>query len=101
MIKHIVTWKLKDFAEGADKRANARIMKQKLEALKNIIPEIKMLEVGIKGEKAPATNFDFILITGFADWESLETYRVHPDHRKIAEFIGKITEDRAAIDFES
>ena len=33
MIKHIVMWKLKEFAEGAGKAANAAIIKQRLEAL--------------------------------------------------------------------
>ena len=33
MIKHIVMWKLKEFAEGADRARNATRLKTELEAL--------------------------------------------------------------------
>ena len=32
MIKHIVMWKLQEFAEGRNKLENAKIIKEKLEA---------------------------------------------------------------------
>ena len=38
MIKHIVMWKLKDFAEGADRATNARKMKERLDLCANIVP---------------------------------------------------------------
>ena len=47
MLKHIVVWKLKDFAEGASKDENAHKMKALLEGLKKKIKVIKTLEVGI------------------------------------------------------
>jgi hypothetical protein len=47
MIKHIVMWKLEENAEGNTKLENAKIIKEKLEALVGIIPEIVELEVGI------------------------------------------------------
>jgi len=34
MIKHVVMWKLKDFAEGTDAARNAKRIKVELEALK-------------------------------------------------------------------
>jgi len=47
MIKHIVMWKLKDFAEEANKAVNAQKIKELLESLKDKIKEIKHIEVGI------------------------------------------------------
>ncbi len=47
MLKHIVMWKLKEFAEGKTKAENALIMKESLERLVGIVPEIISLQVGI------------------------------------------------------
>ena len=47
MIKHIVMWKLKDFAEGAGRQENAEKIKSLLEGLKGKIAEIINLEVGV------------------------------------------------------
>ncbi|AET68669.1 Stress responsive A/B Barrel Domain-containing protein [Desulfosporosinus orientis DSM 765] len=47
MIKHIVMWKLKEFAEGKSRTENARILKIILEGLKNSIAQIRHIEVGI------------------------------------------------------
>ena len=46
MLKHIVMWKLKEFAEGKTKAENALIMKESLERLVGIVPEIISLQVG-------------------------------------------------------
>jgi hypothetical protein len=40
MIKHIVMWKLKDEAEGADRATNAARMKEKLDACRGLVPGI-------------------------------------------------------------
>ncbi|MDR2938413.1 MAG: Dabb family protein, partial [Prevotellaceae bacterium] len=47
MVKHIVTWKLKEAAAGSDKASNAQLAKEKLEALNGKIPGLLKLEVGI------------------------------------------------------
>lgn len=57
MLKHIVMWKLKEFAEGKTKAENALIMKESLERLVGIVPEIKSLQVGIN-EKTSDMAYD-------------------------------------------
>lgn len=47
MIKHIVMWRLKKFAEGKSKLENANIIKINLEDLKHRIDEVKLIEVGV------------------------------------------------------
>lgn len=47
LIKHIVMWKLKEFAEGKSKLENANIIKINLEDLKHRIDEVKLIEVGV------------------------------------------------------
>ena len=70
MLKHIVMWKLKEFAEGKTKAENALIMKESLERLVGIIPEIKSLQVGIN-EKTSDMAYDAVLISTFEDADAL------------------------------
>ena len=99
MIKHIVLWKLEDVAEGRTKLENAKIIKEKLEALVGIIPEIIKLEVGID---ILGTNqsYDVVLVSEFKNLEELDTYAKHPEHVKVGEFVGKVRKDRVAVDYE-
>jgi len=46
-------WKLKDFAEDADRERNAKRIKIELESLRQLIPQIFHLEVGINILKIP------------------------------------------------
>jgi len=75
-------------------------MQQMLLALKNKLSMITELEVGINSPKAEISNNDVVLITSFNSFKDLESYQIHPEHKKVAEFIGKIRESRACIDYE-
>jgi hypothetical protein len=100
MIKHIVFFGLADNAEGKSKAENAKIIKSELENLKNLIPEIKMIEVGINCPDAPKTNFDIALYSEFDSLQTLDIYQEHPEHKRVAAFIGKVRTSRAAVDYE-
>jgi len=100
MIKHIVMWKLKDFAEGADRARNAKRVKIELETLKLSIPQIVHLEVGINILSSDAA-YDVALYSTFNTEADLELYQNHPDHRAVAEFIGKIRESRVVVDYRT
>jgi hypothetical protein len=99
MIKHIVMWTLKDNAEGADRAANARIMKEKLEALAGLIPCLKKIEVGID-VFAAAPACDVILYSEFATRADLDAYQVHPEHLKVVAFVKQVVAARSVIDYE-
>lgn len=98
MLKHIVMWKLKDFAEGKTKAENAKMMKVMLEGLKEKIAEIKHIEVGMNVIPSEAA-FDVVLYSKFEDEEALVIYQKHPEHVKVAEFVGKIKEERVVVDY--
>ena len=100
MLHHIVMWTLKDFAEGNPKSVNLKILKEKLENLKLLIPEIKELEVGINMESSEFSNFDIVLDMYFENYEQMKIYQVHPEHKKVAEFVSKVRDLRAAVDYE-
>ncbi|HLP06332.1 MAG TPA: Dabb family protein [Paludibacter sp.] len=101
MIKHIVFFELAENAEGKTKAENAEIIRSGLENLVNLIPEIKKIEVGINVPNAPKTNFDIALYSEFEDMAALDRYQEHPEHLKIASYIGKVRISRAAVDYEA
>ena len=100
MIKHIVFFGLADSAEGKSKAENAGIIKSELENLKHLIPQIKKIEVGINYPNAPKTNYDIALYSEFDTFEDIDIYQEHPEHKKVAAYIGKVRISRAAVDYE-
>src|SRR6478609_7601630 len=99
MIKHIVMWKLKEQAEGADKAANAQKIKSLLDACANLVPGLNKLEVAIAQPGLEAT-YDVVLYTEFADKAALDAYQTHPQHQALIPFIGAVREARQCMDYE-
>ncbi len=93
-------WRLKDHAEGADKKVNAFKIKEKLEALKIKIKEIKTIEVGIN-QYDSKQSCDIVLHSEFETWDDLDLYKKHPEHIRVAEFIGKARTERLFVDYET
>lgn len=100
MLKHIVMWKLKPEAEGKTAQENALEIKNRLEGLKTVIPEVISLEVGIDLSKTDQ-SFDVVLNSEFNDPQSCSTYANHPDHLEIAKFIGKVAAKRIVVDYNA
>lgn len=98
MIKHIVMWKLKDFAEGADCAGNARKMKQQLDACRNIVPGMFAFEVSLAQAELEAT-YDVVLYAEFADQHALKAYSEHPTHQALKPFFGAVREARQCMDY--
>ncbi|MGE5446135.1 MAG: Dabb family protein [Ignavibacteriales bacterium] len=99
MIKHIVMWRLKDFANGADKGEKAKKLKSLLESLKGMIGEIKRIEVGININPSDAA-FDVVLFSEFDSLSDLEDYQKHPEHLKVASFVTEVRSERGMVDYE-
>ena len=99
MINHIVMWKLKDFAEGRTKEENIDILIKGYEDLKKHIPQIKDAYIK-RNINEKDSNFDTILFTKFNSIEEMESYLLHPEHKKYSELCKKLRDDRACIDFE-
>ena len=99
MIKHIVMWKFKDFAEGASKEENILKVKTMLEDLPSKIEFIREMHVEINVNPKEGM-YDAVLISAFDSIEDVNRYRVHPDHKKISSFVALIRENRASVDYE-
>jgi quinol monooxygenase YgiN len=99
MIKHIVMWKLKEEAEGADRATNAHEMKRRLDDCAAIVPGIITFEVTLAQPDLEAT-YDIVLYSEFADRAALAAYIAHPVHQAVVPFIGAIREGRQCMDYE-
>ena len=98
MVKHIIMWKLYDFAEGFSKAENAQRMKQQLEELGRRIQEIQCLEVGINVNNSPDA-FDVVLYSEFESLQDLQTYQNHQAHLEFKEFVSGIRSEKRVVDY--
>ncbi len=99
MIKHIVMWQLKDFAEGADKVANALKMKRLLDDCADIVPGILKFETALAAPGLEAT-YDVLLYSEFESKAALDAYQEHPRHVAVKPFIGAVRQSRQCMDYE-
>jgi hypothetical protein len=100
MIKHIVMWTLKEQAEGASKAENIIKIREQLEALVGVVPGLLNVEVGENFTDSPAAA-DLVLYSEIESREALPVYQQHPEHVKVAQFIGAVTSARQVVDYES
>lgn len=99
MLKHIVMWKLKEHAEGANKAANARKMKEMLDSCAAVVPGIVKFETAL-AQAGLEASYDVVLYSEFTSKAALDAYQEHPRHVAIKPFIGAIREARQCFDYE-
>lgn len=99
MIKHIVFWKLHDYANGMDKDSNAQAIKEKLESLKGQIEGLIDIEVGFDFLHSPESA-DIVLYSTFTDKDALAYYQQHPLHKAVMPFIAEARSERRVVDYE-
>ena len=93
MITHIVFFKFKD-------AANITITRDKLLALKNKIPQLRHLEVGVDVIRSER-SYDLALVSKFDNLDDLQAYQIHPDHQEVVKFLADVKESIVAVDYES
>ena len=122
-------WKFKEQHNGKSALENARWMKEQLEALVGVVPELLSAEVGISpaleqaavpsdaagapsdaaapsnaaAAPAPAASgeYDACLLSTFASPEALAAYKVHPKHKAISAYCKEARVKRLAFDWWS
>ncbi len=95
MLTHIVVWKYR--AETPQAIRDEHLAR--LRSLSSVVPGIESLSVGVDTLHSPK-SYDIGLVGIFRDRAVLDAYTVHPDHVKVVEFGGSITETMAKVDFE-
>lgn len=99
MIKHVVMWEFKDQAAGNSKEENIELAAEKLLSLKDLVEQIKFLEVGKNINQSEAA-YELVLITEFESPADLDQYQIHPEHEKVKAFIGEVASKRVLVDYE-
>lgn len=100
MIRHIVMFKFLENANGHTRLENAMKAKEMLEALQGVVPTLLASEVRLGADGSAPSNYDLVLIADYADMDALNAYIVHPEHKKVGEFMKGVRESRACVDFE-
>lgn len=96
MVRHIILWQIKDDADKASVKKNA---KEALEGLTGKIDGLLSVKVHINGLES--SNADMMLETSFTDEAALKGYSVHPLHVKAADtYVRPFTKLRVCLDFE-
>jgi heme-degrading monooxygenase HmoA len=99
MVRHVVMWKLKEHAEGADRADNAAKMKAMLDSCASIVPGIRRWQVVLAQPQLEATC-DVVLVSDFEDRAALDAYQNHPRHLAMKPFIAAVREQRHCMDYE-
>jgi hypothetical protein len=94
MIVHIVMFQFKE----ENKERNIAMVKERLESLVDLIPELQKMEVGVNFNESERA-FDLSLYSTFTSQEDLEAYAVHPEHMKVVALIKELTETSKVVDY--
>jgi len=95
-IKHIVFINIVDIDENR-KSNNTALLKSKLEQLPSFINEIIELEVGENISTRSA--FDLSLTVVLKSNDDLNTYRTHPKHVEVLDFMKTLELKTAVVDY--
>jgi len=94
MVKHIVMFDFKD----ENKKINIAKAKVMLEALRETVPTLRKMEVGINFSEEERA-MDLSIYTEFDDSEGLEAYAIHPEHLKVVAFIKTVVTGSKVSDY--
>jgi quinol monooxygenase YgiN len=98
MFTHIVLWKLQESAGGRTRAENARLVKERLEEIANMLDGVRRFEVGIN--EVPGDDAaDVALFAEFESRDAFQAYYQHPAHQAVVGFIKEVRVDRRVIDY--
>ena len=95
MLRHIVMIK---FANRDAVAETSEKVKQMLLHLETTVDSLKKMEVGKNINTRPAA-FDMVLVADFENEQGLNSYRTHPAHVKVLDFLKKVVEKTAVTDY--
>ena len=91
MLHHIVALRVPDPVQAEE-------LASRLNALKDLIPEIRSYTAGVDVVATPV-SYEVGLHSTFDDAEALERYRAHPAHQAVLQLIAEVSTERVAVDW--
>lgn len=98
MVKHIVLFKLKEYNAFNERTFIFKSFQAKLNDLKSKISEIIDLEVG-ENINPVDSAYDIALTVHLKDFNDLNIYRNHAEHKKVLEFINNVIVNAVVVDY--
>ncbi|MDR1557011.1 MAG: Dabb family protein [Tannerellaceae bacterium] len=99
MLRHIVMFKLKEFASPEEKQAKMEEIKKGLESLAGSIDILRSIQVNFNIN--PSETWDLILTTELDSLGDVAVYAGHPAHVAVVKnLIAPVKADRACVDYE-
>ncbi|MDM0072509.1 Dabb family protein [Variovorax sp. J31P207] len=98
MVKHIVMWSVVGTI-AVEKQRNIQLVRDCFLGLKNSIPGLISLEIGVDLSKVDYAC-DVVLNSEFESWEALEGYSTHPAHLRVRDELSGIRIARHQVDYE-
>jgi hypothetical protein len=99
MVRHIVMFKLKEFASPGEKKAAMNEIKRGLESLAGKIDVLRFIQVDFNVN--PSETWDIILTTELDSLDDVGLYANHPEHLAVSKnLIAPVKTDRACVDYE-
>ncbi len=99
MIVHISMAKYKDNAGGCTKEQNMQRGKELTLGLKNQIPSIQKIEVGVNMLHGP-NDYDVVSYSEYADMQAIKATLASPAHDELLAFLKEVTEISHAVTYE-
>jgi hypothetical protein len=98
MLVHIVMIKISASSE-TEKKKRISQLKDSLDKLPSLIPEIKYYDVGVN-LSTRSNAYDLAVVSEFENEGDLSIYRDHPEHQKVVGLLEGIKEDVVVVDYE-
>ena len=98
MLRHIVWWTLKDFADGHSAQENAVRVKEASESLKSIAAALSV-EVSFDVLATATVPAQLVLQLSHANAGELKKYAEDPVHQQFLTLIKAVTASRQALDY--
>jgi len=97
MIRRIVVFKMKDFAEGRKGAENALKLAGMFNALGERLPFLASIRAGANVNGA--SDYHMGLTVEYRTEADIDLYTNHPDHLAVKDFVGKVIETRTIVDY--
>lgn len=97
MLRHVVMWRFADSAEGRTRQENMEYVRDRLYALRDVIPQLRRMEIGFDISHTDM-SYDMLLLTEFDSVGDLAVYKEHPEHVKVSQYVAKVKTARVVAD---
>lgn len=98
MLRHIIMFKLRPCDTELEKDLLLAQLKEKLEQLPSLIPQIKQFEIGLNVRNVPWA-YDIVIHSVFHSMDDLEIYQEHPAHQEFIRFNADKSVAKTAVDY--